>query len=115
MKPATTIPFFILFVFQLVPESLETSIADDRYLRQNGEDNAVKMIPIRPQRRSSSVVVKKKKPLMFKYTWNDPDVQTVHTYAALPATLNCSVKGRLKPEVTWLRSDQPIRNRDERM
>ena len=106
MKPATTIPFFVLFVFQLVPESLETSIADDRYSRQNGEDKAVKMIPIRPQ---------KKKPLMFKYTWNDPDVQTVHTYAALPATLNCSVKGRLKPEVTWLRSDQPIRNRDERM
>ena len=109
MKPATTIPFFVLFVFQLVPESLETSIADaDRYLPgQNGEaDNAVKMIPIR---------AKKKRPLMFKYTWNDPDVQTVHTYAALPATLNCSVKGRLKPDVKWLRSGQPILNRNERM
>ena len=57
---------------------------------------------------------KKAKAPAFKHPWNDPEVQTVHRYAAMTAVLNCTVKAWPKPEVTWFRNNAKIKDVQDR-
>ena len=113
--------FFLIvfFLLELVSESQENSenFRSNRNFRPN-----VKMIPLRrnSKRKSRSFLpleVKKDKPPSaptFKQEWPDPQVQTVHRYAAMTAVLNCSAKGWPKPKVVWYRNDVEITSSNDR-
>ena len=51
---------------------------------------------------------------MFKLQWPDPEVQTVHRYAAMTALLNCTVKAWPKPEVIWYRNNVEVTSENDR-
>ena len=110
----------IIILLELVSESQENfrsnritfpqSQSGSNQFRQD-----LKMIPLKQtnknNRKSRSFIQDSKKigkAPTFKLQWPDPEVQTVHRYAAMTALLNCTVKAWPKPEMIWYRNNVEV-------
>lgn len=91
---------WIFFVFQLV-------LVESHVRTRSFESEKI------PLKNGSSPRKLTRKP-EFKFPWNDPQVQVEHAYAAMTAKLNCSVKGRPRPKMTWFRNGVEITSENDR-
>jgi len=111
----------IIILLELVSESQENFRSNRITFPQpqsgsNQFRQDLKMIPLNNRKSRSFVQDSKKigKAPTFKLQWPDPEVQTVHRYAAMTALLNCTVKAWPKPEVIWYRNNIEVTSENDR-
>ena len=126
MEPGKSLIFAVFILFKLVSESQTNAIYNNQITIDENEEKIakdsfeVKKIPFSITKKQSKVsgknlLDKKNRPPVFKFDWNDPDVQHVHSYAAMTAILNCSAKGWPRPQVIWYKDGEELIIPEQRM